>query len=267
MIKLVATDMDGTLLNSKKELPARLFPILRQLFHRGIRFAIASGRQYYSLLQTFEPVRDEIIFISENGAMVVEHGRCLSLTEVPAHILKEAVQTIRDSTGIMPVLCGEKSAYIENDTPFFLQNVKPYYIRCQQVPDILEAAADDRICKIAAFDLHNAETGAYPLLKMFGEKVTVSLSGNNWVDLMSPHVNKGNALRACQQRLDITPEECMAFGDYLNDVEMMRACDESYAMANAHPDLKAVCRHTAKSNDEDGVLETLCSVFDLHSES
>ncbi len=263
MIELVASDMDGTLLNSKKELPPRFFPLLERLLRLGVRFAVASGRQYYSLLRTFAPVKDEILFICENGGMVMEKGRTLSLTELDRPLLFEIIGVLREQPGAFPVLCGEKSAYIENDTPFFLENVTPYYARCQKVTDVLEAAKKDRICKIAAFDTGNAETGVYPLLRRIAGRANVCLSGGHWVDLMPTGVNKGTAMRFLQKKLGIGPDECMAFGDYPNDLEMLKACTESYAMANAHPDVLAVCRHTAPSNDEEGVLSTLAAVFGL----
>ena len=74
---------------------------------------------------------------------------------------------------------------------------------------------------------------------------------------MNPEVNKGKALKALMEEIQATPEQTMAFGDYLNDYEMMQSCYYSYAMANAHPDLKVVSNFQAKSNDEDGVVEAI----------
>lgn len=264
MLKLVASDMDGTLLNSRRELSPRLFPVLQKLFEKDVRFAVASGRQYYNLLRLFEPVRDQVSFISENGAMVFERGRSLWISEIPLEHVVAVVEAIRHVDGVLPVLCGEHSAYIEQDYPFFLENVQMYYTRFQQVADVLEAARQDSICKIAAFDMADAEHGAYPVLKPFEDILNVCLSGKHWVDVMNPDVNKGEAIRVFQTKYGIAPEECMAFGDYLNDYEMLQACGESYAMANAHPKLKEISRHVAKSNDEDGVVDTLCTVFDIH---
>ncbi|ADU27508.1 Cof-like hydrolase [Ethanoligenens harbinense YUAN-3] len=263
VLKLVASDMDGTLLNSQKELPAHLFPVLRQLFDRGVRFAVASGRQYYNLRQLFEPVQEQVSFISENGAMVIDRGRSLWVSEIPEALVTAVVEAIRGAGGLMPVLSGEKSAYVDSDVPFFMENVALYYTRCQRVGDVLEAARRDRICKIAVFDMENAETHAYPLLQPFDNALGVVLSGTHWVDLMNPGVNKGEAIRVFQKEYGIAPDECMAFGDYLNDYEMLQVCGENYAMANAHPKLKAVSRHVAKSNDENGVVDAICSVFGI----
>ncbi|MFT9056741.1 MAG: HAD family hydrolase [Ethanoligenens sp.] len=263
MLKLVAADMDGTLLNSRRELSPRLFPVLQKLFDKGVRFAVASGRQYYNLLHLFEPVRDKISFVSENGAMVVDRGRTLWVSELPSKQVAAVLDAIHRTDGVLPVLCGEKSAYTEADDPFFVENVEMYYSRYQRVANVMDAERQDRICKIAAFDMKQAETGAYPLLQPFGGALNVCLSGSHWVDVMNPNVNKGEAIRVFQKEYGIAPDECMAFGDYLNDYEMLQVCGESYAMANAHPKLKGVSRHIAKSNDEDGVVEALCEAFDI----
>ena len=70
-------------------------------------------------------------------------------------------------------------------------------------------------------------------------------------------------MQQLQQQMGITPDECMAFGDYLNDLELMQSVTHSYAMANAHPDLKAVCHYLAPSNDEDGVVRAIQQALDI----
>ena len=72
MIKFIACDMDGTLLNSNKEFPKRFEYVLEELDKRGVKFAISSGRQYYSLCEQLKNVRDKIYIIAENGAMVYD---------------------------------------------------------------------------------------------------------------------------------------------------------------------------------------------------
>ncbi len=90
-----------------------------------------------------------------------------------------------------------------------------------------------------------------------------SFPGEHWVDVMKPGVTKGGAMRGVQKKLGITPEECMAFGDYLNDCELLQSVGESYAMENAHPRLKEMARHIAPSNDEDGVMRVIRREFGL----
>ena len=75
MIKLIATDMDGTLLNSKNEIQDGFYEVFNKLEEKGIIFAAASGRQYYNLLKRFEGIEDKMMFIAENGTFVVYKGK------------------------------------------------------------------------------------------------------------------------------------------------------------------------------------------------
>ena len=258
MIRLIATDMDGTLLDSQKKLPEGFDSILQPLRKRGIRFVIASGRQYYNLLNYFPlPEANDIFFLADNGADIFENGTNIFCSEMKQDSLPDIVNTIRGIPNVQPVACGLRSAYIENTNEWFLQNVKLYYERLEIVPDILAAAKTDRICKIAAFDAENAEERALPILNRFGKKFNVVLSGQLWIDLMNQGTDKGTGLHFLQERLRITPEETMAFGDYLNDARMMQTCKFSFAMENAHPELKKLCAYRTQSNDNGGVLNAI----------
>ena len=83
------------------------------------------------------------------------------------------------------------------------------------------------------------------------------------MDFMNKGVNKGTAIERIQECYDVTYDETMAFGDYLNDYEMMQSCKYSYAMANAHPKLKEISNYEAKSNDENGVMEVIKEYFEI----
>jgi len=79
---------------------------------------------------------------------------------------------------------------------------------------------------------------------------------------MNATVNKGVALRNLQAALGVTPAQAAAFGDYLNDLELLQGADWSYAMADAHPDVVAVARHRAPSNADDGVISVIEGLLD-----
>lgn len=257
MIKLIAADLDGTLLNSRKQLSPDLPALLRQLRDKGIRFTPASGRQYYNLIRLFPGLEQDLLCIAENGAMTVDRGTTMFVDEIPLEDLREPLAMARKAPNVYTVLAGEHSAYFEEDEPVFRKNADMYYARLERVPDLLEAARHDRICKIAFFEAGNAEHGCYPLMRALSDRFQVVLSGVDWVDLMNPGVSKGQAMRGLQKQLGITPDECMAFGDYLNDKELLESVTHSFAMANAHPDLKAASRYLAPSNDEDGVVRAV----------
>lgn len=263
MVKLVVTDMDGTLVNSKDELPKDLFCRIRQLKEQGVRFAIASGRQYYNLEKRFQEIKNDLIVIAENGAMIFDQGKCIYVDEIAYEAIEKFVRILREHEDIITVLCGSKSAYIEYKDEEFLRHLRQFYERVEVVDDLLVAAQNDVICKVAVYNATSSEEVIYPLLKPYEGEFKLAVSGNFWLDIMKCGIDKGTGIQKIQALYQIKPEECMAFGDYMNDYEMMQVCGYSYAMANAHPKLKEICRYETESNDDDGVIKELVRFFNL----
>ena len=261
MIRMIVADMDGTLLDSRKRLPQDLFPLIRQLRDRNVRFVVASGRQYYNLEAQFGEVADQVTFLSENGALICEKGKPIFVDEMPEAHWKSILEAVDGIPDAFPVLCGVKSAYISSRDPEFLRNVETHYKKYKIVENLQKVK--DPVCKIAVYDLGSAEENSWKALAFLKDRFNVSLSGDHWVDVMETRVNKGAALAALEKLYGIAPEETMAFGDYLNDLEMMASCLYSFAMANAHPDVKAAARFEAPSNDENGVVRAIRQQLDL----
>ncbi len=263
MVRLIATDVDGTLLDNAKRVPAQFDALVRELEQRSIPFVIASGRQYYNLLKTFPGSADRLYFICENGAVVFRGRELLFDCPLPEEKLLEVLAAVREIPGAFPIFCGVESAYVEDDDPEFRRNAAMYYERCRRVDSLPEVIAQDRICKVAVFDSGNAEANTWAKVQHFRDRFAVTLAGSQWVDFMRPDVTKGTAMAFLQREFGIGHGDCMAFGDYLNDLELMKSCFHSYAMANAHPELAAVCRfRTAETNDRNGVIETIKGYFD-----
>lgn len=263
-IKLIAADLDGTLLDSNKQLPPDLFPLIGALEKRGVRFAPASGRQYYNLREMFAPMADELVYISENGAMVCDGAKVISFSAMPAEVVQRAVRVARQIPGASTILACREGAFYENDKDgVFLENMAHYYARRRYTPDLLRLAEREPVCKVAIFCSRKGESAVLPALMPFASDAQVALSGADWVDLMRTGMNKGQAIGYLCEALGILPEECMAFGDYLNDLELLQSVGEAYAMANAHDVLKQAADHICPSNDEDGVCRTIRSIFGI----
>ncbi|WOP19571.1 Cof-type HAD-IIB family hydrolase [Raineyella sp. LH-20] len=263
-VRLVVADMDGTLLDAEGRVPDALWPLLVRMRERGIAFAPASGRQYATLRQQFERALDGMVFIAENGAFVVRDGVEVSSMPLDRPFVEEAIGRIRTHAGsgrdIGVVVCGKRSAYIERVDPPFVVQAEPYYAELAVVDDVL--APEDDVLKIAVFDFEDSAVTAQALAPLgIGHQVVVS--SHHWLDLMGPSVNKGTAVRRLQQAMGIGPANTVAFGDYLNDLEMMGAVEHSYAMANAHPQIRAAARHTAPANTEQGVISVLSAMLDV----
>jgi Cof subfamily protein (haloacid dehalogenase superfamily) len=251
-IRLIAADMDGTLLNSRHEYDPGFPEIYRQLKNKGIHFAPASGRQLYNLQNKFGDLGKEMVFIGENGSFVQYQGRDLLVQSLPADKISMLIGMARQVKGVNIILCGKKRAYMESTEPEFIRNVEMYYDERLLVDDLL-AVNDDEFLKIAICDLQGAETNSYPVFRHLEGELQVKVSGKVWLDLSHQLANKGRAMQVVQQQLNISPEQTMAFGDYLNDVEMMQQASFSYAMKNAHPAVKEAARFETLSNEENGV--------------
>ena len=132
-----------------------------------------------------------------------------------------------------------------------------YYDKPEFNNDVSDCIQKDKIIKHSVYiEMHKAQE-EYNKLGEFHSRLDALLSGDCWIDIANKSVNKGNAIKILQQKYGINPSECIAFGDYLNDTDMLLQCDESYAMQNAHPSLKEIAKYTAPSNNDGGVMKVL----------
>ena len=262
-VRLVAVDMDGSLLDDAKRIDPSFWPLLDTLVARGVTVCPASGRQYATLRRQLD--RDDLVYVAENGAYVVRDGSPLAVHGLDTHVARDVVRAVRRSVDagadVGVVLCGLRSAYVERSDARFLAQCEPYYALLEQVPDL--TAVEDTVLKVAVYDFGPAATGAGPALTRFGGVARVLVSGAHWVDVMSPDADKGHALRDVQRALGVGPDQTVAFGDYFNDVGMLEAAHWSFAMDNAHPDVRAHARFVAPSNNENGVVRTLRALLRL----
>ncbi len=251
-IKMVATDMDGTLLNTNNEVSRHFFELFEELSSLGVIFVAASGRQYYSIIDKLKPIKDDIYVIAENGALTMQQDKELQTTEIDRQTYLELLDITRDLKGSQVILCGRKQGYIEDYGQDFVDMFSEYYDRYQIVENLAEVT-NDVYLKIAICNQKGAEQYLYPALKHLESRLKVKVSGEVWLDLSHNLANKGYALQQLQETNNITPEETMVFGDYNNDLEMMGRAKYSFAMENAHPNVKAIANYATKSNNNNGV--------------
>ncbi len=308
MIKLIATDMDGTLLDSNNKINPEFYEVFEKLKEKDIIFAAASGRQYYNLVDRFEDIKDNMMFIAENGTFVMHKGKEILLNSLDRRIALELIKIGQTIENAYVILCGKKAAYIDNTDKRFMEQVNKYYAKVKIVDDLSKVHDDilkvticdfngsennsykyftdyndkvqnkyyakvkivddlskvhDDILKVTICDFNGSENNSYKYFTDYNDKVQIAVAGEIWLDMMAKGVNKGLAISKLQKLLNIKHEETMVFGDYLNDLEMMQSAYHSYAMENAHSDLKKVARFMAKSNDDNGVVRTIKEKLEL----
>lgn len=251
-IKLIVSDMDGTLLNDQHEVSQRFFDQFEALKKKDIHFIAASGRQMQSIQTKLKKIENDISIIAENGSIITYNKNTEVLLELGKADVETAIHLLRKVKKCYPVLCGKSTAYVETNDTEFISKLAEYYTEYTVVEDLTKIS-QDAFLKIAAYHFESSETYIYPRVKHLADHLQVVVSGANWVDISHPEANKGYALKKLQEDLGVTSEHTVVFGDYNNDLEMLQLADFSFAMANAHPQVKNTARFTTKSNNERGV--------------
>ena len=152
MIKLIACDLDGTLLPPDKVMPSQTFPLIENLFRAGIVFAPSSGRQLPNLKKMFAPVLDKIAIIAENGGLVWHGDKIVFSDPTPADDILRALKIIREFDGLYPVLSCTDCAYYEDENPLFVDILKRSYSSEKLVDNLDDIVKNATALKISVWD-------------------------------------------------------------------------------------------------------------------
>lgn len=254
-IKMVVTDMDGTLLNSKHEVSPRFFEIYQELKKKNIAFVAASGRQYHSMVDKLNSIKNEILIIAENGALIKKQEQTLLSTPISTSEVHRILDTVLPLEHVHPVLCCQNNAFVGDTSNEFIDMLREYYSEFEIVDH--QKQVDEEVLKIAIYHFESSEKHIFPHVKHLERDLKVKVSGANWVDISDINAHKGYALQKIMDQYNISSNEIMVFGDYNNDVEMLQLSDYSFAMANAHPNVLKTAKYTTSSNDDYGVERIL----------
>ncbi len=263
MIKLIASDLDGTLLqNGAQSLPPEVIPFIERLATEyGILFVAASGRQYPNLVRLFGPAARHMAFICENGSLVFYQDKLL----VSHPMDKKAALTISHDILSLPgcelQISGEKTCYLIPKSEAFVDRMINHVkndIKLLTTPE----EHPEPYYKISVYEASGIATGHGPeLLNRHKDKAQCTISGQAWLDCVAPDVNKGRALQELIDTLGIDAAECVAFGDNYNDLEMLDIVKYGYVMDNAKEEIKSKFNYHC-SDVVTSIKELLCMPAD-----
>ncbi len=256
MIKLIASDMDGTLLDSNKKINPEFNSIMEELNNDGIIFVAISGRESFSLKHVFREIKGDIFYASNNGNLIEYKDKILFENYIEKEKVEKISKVIRKCAKHNTIYCGKDVIYSESILPGIIG--KKFGLKVKYVRDINKV--EDNIIKITTFGNDRVVKKAHEILKEFNEELMVTPSGKYSMDICKLGGNKKNAVEILQKILDVNYEETMVIGDHLNDLEMMEAAYYSFAMGNAKEEVKEKARFIAKTNDENGVIEAIKSM-------
>lgn len=258
MIKLIACDLDGTLLNNKKEIDREIYSLLPKLFEKNIRFVAASGRQYPSIAKLFADFLEDVVIVAENGAYVVHNDHEISASVMEQELVGYCIEKISSLPGVTPLVSARRLCYTDNQRVQQEMSAPKFQYDIQYAHDLYHLP--DEIIKVSLIDADEkgaAEHSFKKLSPMIAQRGEIAVSGFACVDIVNKGVSKGEAIQKLQQQWGILPEETMAFGDSYNDIEMLGRAAYSFAMKNAEDGVKKHARYLAGTNDEGGVVKEI----------
>lgn len=263
MVKLIVSDMDGTLVNDEKKIDENIYALLPKLKEKGIRFVVASGRQYPSLCKDFQEHVKDVVLCSENGAFIMDNGKELYAKCMTKEQVKLSLDAAFAVEGMEPVVCAKHVTYTRSpEMKEFLESPKFNY-KMSMTDDLYNI--EDDIIKISMIVLNGEDTVAMfrKVRAALDESLNLVTSGEGCMDTGIYGVNKGTAVEVLQEMWGIAPEETMVFGDQYNDVDMFDRAHYSFAMAGAVEGVKKKARYLAGSNNEGGVVKEIRKFTDV----
>ena len=257
MIKLIISDLDGTLADSKGRIPEEAFKVIEELHKKNIKFAVATGRQGITVENDFKDVLDKIYVIGDNGAIIKHQGQEIGITYLDQDKARGVIETVQQIEGAQMIICCKDMAYKMTTDDAFEAEIAKYYHSLGQLEEGKELV--EPMIKIAIYLKEGITPEIEKLLRdKWGEFFSITVSGKNWVDVGSLETSKGVAVRLLKGALQITSEECMAFGDYFNDASMLEEVDESYIMEHAPEGMKKYGKYTARTGSVLDIIKERC---------
>lgn len=254
-IKLIATDMDGTFLKGDgsydRERFSRLLPKLKE---QDILFTVASGRAMIALEKVFAGFEQDLAFVAENGSFVLYNDRVLFEAKMESDFylkITDLLDSLPDLTGYM--LSGRRGAYaLETVSDEYINFSKDYYENVQRVSSLADVSDD--IFKITVNFTQETIHQREAWLNQHLDGATAMTTGFESLDIVLSNVDKSTGLAAMCQKLGLAPDQVLAFGDNMNDYQMLEFAGQAVATANARQEVKAISNQVIGHCNEESVI-------------
>jgi Cof subfamily protein (haloacid dehalogenase superfamily) len=258
VFKLIASDLDGTLLNKACQITERTKNAIRQAQARGVIFTLATGRMYRSARPFAQELEIDVPLITYEGALVKtsQTKKVLYYRPLAAALAKEIVAIGEENDLNINVYINDELyvSRVTEEIRKYCRVVQVPYIQVEDWSLVLEREPTKVLFMGEGEKLDQlwGKTREY-----FGDQVYITKSGLSFLEFTHPQATKGHGLKFLAREFGIKKEEIMAFGDNFNDLELLRAAGLGVAMANAREELKQVADYVTGSNEEDGVAEAI----------
>ena len=265
-IRVIATDMDGTLLDPKGQLDLpRLEKILDKLDQCDIRFVIATGNEVHRMRQLLGHLADRVVLVVANGARIFENNELIQaqtwddaiVDRALAHFKGRECQDQFVVTAMNGGFVKEGTVFTELDKFMTPEMIEKLYQRMNFV-DEFDSSLFGGVLKMSmVVGEERLDSVLQEVNDLFDGRVRAVSSGYGCIDILQDGIHKAWGLEELLKRWNLKPEQIMAFGDSENDIEMLELAGISYAMENAEETVKRVATKVAPANSQAGVYKVL----------
>ena len=259
-IKLIVTDVDGTLLDSNHQLPEANAAVLKEAAEKGIKIAVATGKTHGSVKNTIEQLGIPVYGIYLQGLMIMDaDGRVYSQQSLHPDIARQVI-TFAEERGFALIAFSGSRTLTRQITDLIRDYTVPYH---EPLPELVGPLQNilwtTPVHKLIALGEPRAVTGLrWQLNTMLSGKAKITQAGIPFmVEILPPGGGKASALKTLLKELHIAPENVLALGDAENDIEMLQMAGVGVALGNADDKTKAAANHVAASNDEGGFADAI----------
>ncbi len=234
MIKLIASDLDGTVLpEGTADINPEFYEVVKKLKDQGIIFCAATGREVQTMKNVMAPLLNDIYVICNNGGTIMKYGQTLQSLTFEWSIASQIVADIRKNPNVSFYSANTPDGTIHDSTnEKIIEWLRTGYgLTCKPVEDVL--AKPFEALKISAYVDTDAATEALPYIEKYGDLVHVTAAGAHWIDFIHLEADKGISLTKLRNTLGIKKEETWAFGDNANDITMLQAAGVGFAAPGA----------------------------------
>ena len=248
-IRMIFCDVDGTLLpHGSKSLSDDIFMTINRAVSSGIHFCIASGRSYPDLKRLFSPVINNVTFICNDGSLMVENESVLFSSPLDKSQIACMSKTYRNDYDALLIYTKDSTYYISHKIEIdFAKKVAPEDITFSVTGDIFKVAFMN-LSQNANIKINNLCIKSGILNKVYEDAT--------WTEYITAQTDKGTAAKILQRTYGVTPSETAAFGDNLNDLNMLRCAQYSYAPKTARPEIIRMCKFRT-DNVKDEILNII----------
>ncbi len=262
MIKLIASDMDGTLLDDDSKVPEETYELISALSEKGVRFVASSGRRYDTLRWLFEPVADKMDYVASLGTQVYADGRLLDREVFSTLSVMRLFETTQLFDCLHLALYDATHTYLLNDQSSYIRELDKDLPNAERLFD--PPSPDVSIIKAALCCEYPDQLMdmAYVLERELSEFFTFLPSGSRWIDVVPRHVNKATGLEQVMRYWGIGPDEAVAFGDSMNDYAMLRYVGHPYVMENARYAVRQIGQRVIGRNSDHAVQRVMREILE-----